>query len=300
MIKNSMAAGDDTISLATARGADGEYAIVRSAKGIFALAGLVGKSVEVLDVLRDWSDWQPRIAAALDTCDADAALEETALVYLSPIPRPPKIVCIGTNYHDHLREMGVTVAPEFPYAFLRPLTCLAGHREEVPMPSWPQFVDWEAELGIIVGKGGRNLTGETARRAIGGFTIINDISARDWIENRPWVGIDWVMQKGWDKFQPTGPWLVPAEYVPEPGNLAIELTVNGIVRQDSNTAEMIFDTVSIIEHLSRIMTLELGDIIATGTPAGVGFGQKPRIQLQRGDVMSVNIQGLGNLETTMV
>ena len=287
------------IYLGTIRDGALNRAVVKGASGIFQVAQLLGTDVGVVDLLECWGTWEPQVRAALAPSERVVALIEDNLFFTSPIPSPPKIVCVGTNYHDHLREMGVTTPPEFPYAFLRPNTCLAGHREPVPMPSWAQFIDWEAELGIVIGQGGRNLEGPSARAAIGGYTVINDISARDWIENRPWVGIDWVMQKGWDKFQPTGPWIVPARYVPEPDNLQIELSVNGIVRQASNTSQMIFDPVAIIEHLSRIMTLEPGDIIATGTPAGVGFGQKPRIKLAIGDVMKVSIEGIGCLENQM-
>jgi 2-keto-4-pentenoate hydratase/2-oxohepta-3-ene-1,7-dioic acid hydratase in catechol pathway len=132
--------------------------------------------------------------------------------------------------------------------------------------------------------------------AIAGYTIINDVSARDWIESRPSVGIDWVMQKAWDRFQPTGPWITPSEFIANPNDLHIWLTVNGVMKQDSNTSQMIFGVGAIVEHLSKIMTLEPGDIIATGTPAGVGFGARPRERLRKGDVVRVGIDGLGTLE----
>lgn len=287
------------ISLGTVLEGGSTRTVVKGAAGVFYAAQLLGIEVGVADLLDGWEDWEFRICKALQVSGQSVALVEEDLVFKSPIPNPPKIVCIGTNYHDHLREMGVSSPPEFPYAFLRPNTCLAGHREQVPMPAWATFIDWEAELGIVIRQGGRDLEGPAAQAAIGGYTIINDISARDWIEDRPWVGIDWVMQKGWDKFQPTGPWLVPSKYVPEPNNLEIQLSVNGIVRQSSNTSQMIFDPVAIVEHLSRIMTLQSGDVIATGTPAGVGFGQKPRIKLSSGDIMRVDIKGIGCLENQM-
>lgn len=261
---------------------------------------LNGNEPDIVEILAQWPHWQPLLDATFAQADRDAAIDPGKLRYLPPISRPPKLVCIGTNYRDHLREMNVTDIPQYPYAFLRPLTCLAAHGDDIPLPAWPKLIDWEAELGVIIAKGGRDLKGAAARAAIGGYTVINDLSARDWIVDRPWVGIDWVMQKAWDKFQPTGPWIVPAAFVMNPQNLAIELTVNGILRQKSNTGEMIFGVQEIVEHLSRIMTLEPGDVIATGTPAGVGFGQRPPLSLTGGDIVRVTIEGLGTLENRIV
>lgn len=277
-----------------------ERTLIESAGQIHLLSDLTGEEASVLSLLQHWDTYRPGLGDAASAAAARQGMDEADVRFLSPITNGPKLICIGTNYHDHLREMGISDPPEFPYAFLRPHTCLAGHREDVPLPDWPEFVDWEAELGMIIGKRGRNLKGAAARDAIAGYTPINDISARDWIANRPWVGIDWVMQKGWDKFQPTGPWLTPAEFVPDPQALDIELTVNGKVEQSSNTSEMIFGIEAIVEHLSRIMTLECGDIIATGTPAGVGFGRKPPLKLNPGDEMVVRIAGLGELHNRMV
>ena len=285
--------------LGTALIEGGQRTLLNAEGRAYRLSDLLGEEIPVIELIRDWDTQKPRLFGAADKAKSSEALDEADLAFLSPIPNPSKLVCIGTNYHDHLKEMHVTTPPEYPYAFLRPNQCLAGHREVVALPEWPKFVDWEAEMGIIVGKTGRHFKGAAAREAIGGYTVLNDLSARDWIENRPFVGIDWVMQKAWDGFQPTGPWYTPAEFVKNPMALDIELTVNGVVRQKSNTSQMIFDVDAIIEHLSAIMTLEVGDIIATGTPAGVGFGQRPRINLQSGDKMVVTVAGLGALETTM-
>lgn len=291
----------DTIyRLGAASTPNGPEVLVSSDAGIFRLSQVLADHPnDVATLLAEWPLWAAKLADAMATSTAEPLLERD-IVFLPPITRPPKLICIGTNYHDHLKEMGVAVPPEFPYAFLRPLTCLNGHRQPVHLPAWPSQIDWEAELGVVLARGGRDLVGADALAAVGGYTVINDLSARDWIENRPWVGIDWVMQKAWDGFQPTGPWVTPAPYVPDPQVLDISLTVNGIVRQASNTSQMIFGVTQIIEHLSRIMTLEAGDIIATGTPAGVGFGQKPRLSLAAGDVVRVEITGLGALENEMV
>lgn len=289
----------DLFRLGTASCESGPRTLLNSTAGTYYLCDLIGKEVGVREIIADWSVLRPVLMEAVGRAPGHKSLDENDIQFLAPVPNPSKLICVGTNYHDHLREMHVTDLPQFPYAFLRPNLCLAGHRDDVFLPDWPQFVDWEAELGIIVGKTGNGFKGTAARAAIAGYTIINDLSARDWIESRPWVGIDWVMQKAWDHFQPTGPWFTPAEFVPDPHALDIELTVNGAVRQKSNTSEMIFGVDAIIEHLSAIMTLEAGDIIATGTPAGVGFGLVPRVSLQRGDTVIVTIEGLGQLETTM-
>ena len=278
---------------------DAEHTLLGLVEGVYLLSDLLETEVPLIEIIGDWTGYRPRLFEAAEKARNRRPIDQDAIRFVAPVPKPPKLVCVGTNYHDHLREMGITTVPEYPYAFLRPNLCLAGHREKVPLPDWPKFVDWEAELGIVIGKTGRDFKGEEARNAIAGYTIINDISARDWIENRPWVGVDWVMQKAWDRFQPTGPWFTPSEFVADPQALDIQLTVNGTVRQKSNTSEMIFGVDAIVEHLSSIMTLEVGDVIATGTPAGVGFGQKPRISLHKGDKMVVAIEGLGELETTM-
>jgi len=264
---------------------------------IFGFARLGNSPASITDLLDDWRANRDKLAIAAEAArEADQGREPDSLIYLSPISRPSKVICIGVNYRDHLAEMNVKSLPEYPYAFLRPHTSLAGHKEEIQLPKMPHLVDWEAELGIVIGRRVRGIELSEALDAIAGYTIINDISARDWIASRPAVGIDWVMQKAWDRFQPTGPWLTPAEFVPEPQRLAIELAVNGIVKQQSNTSLMIFGVREIVHHLASIMTLEPGDIIATGTPAGVGYGRNPPETIRPGDRVVVKIEGLGVLE----
>lgn len=220
--------------------------------------------------------------------------------FAPPVPMPAKIICIGSNYSEHASEMNSKGAAKFPYSFLRPVTCLSSHQQDVIIPNGPVQIDWEAELGVVIGSRVRGISREDALEAVAGYTIINDISARDWIKDRPPVGTDWVMQKAWDNFQPTGPWIKPSLFVPEPQDLDISLAVNGVVKQSSNTRHMIFGVREIIEHLSRIMTLEPGDIIATGTPSGVGFARNPPEFLKAGDTVKVAVQGLGELENRLV
>ncbi|MCE7029396.1 fumarylacetoacetate hydrolase family protein [Jiella avicenniae] len=250
-------------------------------------------------VFANWADLDGRLSERAGALSG-GGLDPATIDYLTPLSNPRKVICIGTNYKDHLAEMKVATPPEFPYAFMRPQTCLAAHGEDVPLPSGAKMNDWEAELGIVIGRRLGPGDGGDPLDAVAGYTVINDVSARDWIASRPFVGIDWVMQKAWNKFQPTGPWITPARFVADPEDLDIELTVNGTVKQKSNTGQMIFGVAAILEHLSGMMTLEPGDIIATGTPAGVGFGRQPQEFLKAGDRVRVTIEGLGTLENQFV
>ena len=231
---------------------------------------------------------------------ASPGRDPSAIDYLPPLSHPRKVICIGANYRDHLAEMKTADIPVFPYAFMRPQTSLAAHGEPIRLPAGARMIDWEAELGIVIGRRfGPDDTGD-ALQAVAGYTVVNDVSARDWIATRPFVGIDWVMQKAWDKFQPTGPWITPARYVADPQNLRIELTLNGIVKQASNTGQMIFGVAEIVRHLAGMMTLEPGDVVATGTPAGVGYGRDPKEFIKLGDRVRVTIEGLGALENQFI
>ncbi|MEM7345070.1 MAG: fumarylacetoacetate hydrolase family protein, partial [Chloroflexota bacterium] len=178
-------------------------------------------------------------------------------------------------------------------------TTLVGSEVEVQIPTQSTMVDWEAELAIVIGQRCRQVRGEAALAAVAGYSIINDLSARDWIASAPPVGIDWIMQKAFDGFCPMGPFITPAEFVTDPDNLQLSLTVNGVLKQDSNTANLVFSVQQMVEHLASIMTLEPGDVIATGTPAGVGYSRKPQEFLKPGDEMIVEIEGLGQLVTRM-
>ncbi len=253
------------------------------------------------EILLNWQHHLRSIERCIDSIHSPAALalDRAKVSWLPPVSKPRCLICIGTNYRDHIAEMGLPALPRFPYAFLRPPASLAAHLEVIELPRDVEMVDWEAELAVVIGKRVRNVTGKAAMDAVAAYTPANDLSARDWIDDRPMVGIDWVMQKGWDKFQPTGPLITPAQFVSDPQNLAVKCEVNGVIKQDSNTSQMVFGVQAIIEHLSRFMTLEPGDIIATGTPSGVGFGRKPRESLKPGDIVRVTVEGLGVLENRM-
>lgn len=262
---------------------------------------LVEGPPSVLEALQSWARWRPQFAAAVESNLADARPIEGAFKWLAPVLYPPKLICIGTNYIDHIKEMKTPQMPEFPYAFLKPpTTTLWGAEEPVLLPRMSAMVDWEAELAFVIGATAREVSARDALRYVAGYAPFHDLSARDWIDSRPPVGIDWVMQKCFDGFAPMGPLITPSEFVPDPQGLEIRCLVNGVVKQESNTANMIFGVAPIIEHLSKIMTLEPGDVVATGTPSGVGFGRHPREFLHPGDTAVVEIEGLGALETSFV
>ena len=271
------------------------------------LAGPQGEedAVTLAQILEDWSSWKKRLPDVVDDAFARddghgplGVVEGEKVRWLPPVAYPRKLICIGTNYKDHIAEMGIDTLPKYPYAFLKPATTtLIGSGEALTLPEQSKMVDWEAELAVIIGRRVRGVRGDEAMAAVAGYAPLNDVSARDWISEPTLVGIDWVMQKAFDGFTPIGPLMTPAEFVPDPDNLPISLSVNGEVKQDSTTANMVFSVQEIVEHLAAIMTLEPGDVIATGTPAGVGYGMKPRQFLKPGDHMTVEIEGLGNLET---
>ena len=215
---------------------------------------------------------------------------------------PNKLICLGANYNDHNTEMDNTKPLKFPYCFLKPpTTTLVGSGEIVHLPEYAKMIDWEVELAVVIGQKVRHVRGEAAMASIAGYSILNDISARDWVpkEEHSYFGLDWVMSKDFDGAAPMGPFITPAEFVQAPQALTLTLAVNGQVKQHSNTASMVFSIQEIIEHLTTIMTLEPGDVIATGTPSGVGYGRKPPEFLRPGDRMVAEIEGLGRLETEM-
>ena len=216
---------------------------------------------------------------------------------LPPVPDPHKIVCLGLNYADHAKEGGVPV-PKDPVLFSKYATALIGHGDAIVLPAVSKEVDYEAELVIVVGKRGRHVSADQAMDYVAGYTIGHDVSARDWQLKKD--GKQWMVGKTFDTFAPTGPVLVTADEVPNPHNLGIRLRLNGETMQNSNTKQMIFSVSAILAYLSQVFTLESGDLIFTGTPPGVGFARKPPVYLQAGDVVEVEIDGLGVLRNPVV
>jgi len=207
-----------------------------------------------------------------------------------PIERPQKIVCVGLNYRDHAEEQG-TELPSAPLLFAKWPNALIGPGEPIVIPPVTQKVDYEAELGVVIGKRVRGVSAENALEAVRGYICVNDVSARD----LQFSDGQWVRGKSLDTFCPVGPEVVPADEVPDPQALSIRAIVNGEVLQDSSTANMIFSVAEIVAHVSAAITSEPGDLIATGTPAGVGVFREPQVLLQPGDEVTIEIEQIGAL-----
>jgi len=223
------------------------------------------------------------------------SLEQIKL--LPPVPDPEKIICIGLNYADHAKETGVE-PPGEPVVFNKFPTAVAGQWQPIILPKLSRQVDYEAELVAVIGAGGRNIPEQRARDHVAGYCCGNDVSARDWQLHKP--GGQWLMGKSFDSFAPIGPALVTADEVPNPGNLRIQLRLNGRVMQDSNTSQLIFSIEKLIAYISAVCTLSPGDLIFTGTPPGVGMARKPPVWLQGGDSLEVEIGRLGVLRNPVV
>lgn len=230
----------------------------------------------------------------------DTLLHAKAVRLMAPIPRPRKnIVCLGLNYKDHWAE---TVGkrgeplPAVPVFFTKAPTAVIGPFDDVVYPTSTKELDYEVELAFVIGKPGKNIPREEAYDYVLGYTIMNDVTARDFQRSH----VQWFRSKSLDTFAPLGPYLVTKDEIPEPQRLDMKLKVNNEVRQQSNTVNMIFKISEIVEILSSDMTLEIGDIIATGTPAGVGVGMTPPKYLEPGDVIETEIEGLGSLRNAVV
>jgi len=263
--------------------------------------GLPRDSASVLEMLQEWPAWLPVLEqlAASQPEGENTPIED--VTWLPPVLFPGKLVCVGANYQDHMAEMGIRVEQSRPFVFLKPAaTSLVAHCGEISAPAQVAWLDWEAELALVIGSTLRDGQGAEVLDAVAGYTSLNDISARDWAEELlPGLGQDWFMHKAFDHFTPMGPTITPARFVPDPQALSITLTVNGTLKQRSNTAQMIFTIIEILEHVSSITTLEPGDIVATGSPAGVGYGRDPRETLVPGDEVVVRIDGLSELRSTV-
>jgi 2-keto-4-pentenoate hydratase/2-oxohepta-3-ene-1,7-dioic acid hydratase in catechol pathway len=206
-----------------------------------------------------------------------------------PIRRPSKIVCVGLNYRDHAKESGMTL-PSEPVLFFKATSSLVGPNDALVIPKGAEKVDWEVELALIIEKKASYVSREQASEFIAGYALHNDYSERSFQLER---GGQWMKGKSADTFAPLGPFLATRDEIPQPDRLGMWLAVNGEFRQRSNTSEMVFDVPMLVSYVSEFMTLLPGDIISTGTPAGVGMGLKPPTYLRQGDVVTLGIDGLG-------
>jgi 2,4-didehydro-3-deoxy-L-rhamnonate hydrolase len=232
-----------------------------------------------LDRLRDWAGRE-----------ASRAPRVSDGVRLGPpVGRPSKIVCIGLNYRDHAAESGMAIPAE-PVIFFKATTSIVGPTDDVLIPKTGSKLDWEVELAVVMGARANAVSRAQALDRVAGYVLHNDYSERVSQLER---GGQWVKGKSADTFAPLGPFLATRDEIPDPGQLRMWLSVNGTVRQDSSTANMIFDVPTLVSYVSRFMTLLPGDVISTGTPAGVGLGHKPPLYLRAGDVVEYGVEGLG-------
>jgi 2-keto-4-pentenoate hydratase/2-oxohepta-3-ene-1,7-dioic acid hydratase in catechol pathway len=213
----------------------------------------------------------------------------------APIAHPNKITCIGLNYADHAREGGQEPPPA-PIFFLKSHNTICGPGDPIKLPPNSTQVDYEAEFAVVLGKRGRRIPESEAPKYIAGYTILHDVSARD----MQFADKQWYRGKSCDTFAPTGPWIVTPDEIPDPNNLRISLTLNGETLQDSNTSNLIFKVPFLISYLSQSVTWEVGDLISTGTPPGVGFARKPPVFMKAGDTVSVTVEGIGTLTNPVV
>jgi 2-keto-4-pentenoate hydratase/2-oxohepta-3-ene-1,7-dioic acid hydratase in catechol pathway len=239
-----------------------------------------------LDALRQW----------LDRNESTATRASSSMRLGPPICRPSKIICIGVNYRDHATESGAEV-PREPVVFMKATSSLVGPNDPVVIPKNAKKLDWEVELAVVIGKKAAYITKEQALEFVAGYALHNDYSERSFQLER---GGQWVKGKSSDTFAPIGPFLATRDEVPDTGCLGMWLKVNNEFRQNSNTTKMIFDVPTIVSYVSEFMTLLPGDVISTGTPAGVGLGTHPPQYLKPGDVVDLGIEGLGESQQRVV
>jgi len=262
---------------------DGEVADLRRAAGLPGeMTGLLAAGSQGLEAARRAATAAPRLALAeVDLC--------------APVLRPPKILAIGLNYADHVAETGRQM-PEFPVVFNKQST--AAHAPYAPfhMPRASNVLDYEGELAFVIGRRCRHVPRSRAREVIAGYTIVDDVTVRDWQRRTPTM----TMGKSFDTHCPMGPWIVTADELADPHSLDLRTWVSGELRQSSNTKHLIFDCFTLVEHLSTAFTLEPGDVISTGTPSGVGFASEPPRLLRVGDVVRIALEGIGEIENAVI
>ena len=253
----------------------------------------VGLPAGLADVLALGDDARSALERAPRTSARRVALDGARLG--APVHRPPAFLGIARNYEDHIAELGVE-RPAQQTWFAKLSTCVVGTGDAIEVPAASVEVDYEGELGVVIGRRCRHVPLERALDVVAGYTVVNDVSVRDWQRGTPTM----LLGKGFDTHGPTGPWVVTSDEVPDPQELAVRTRVNGEVRQDGTTADMIFTVAHMIAHLSRVATLEPGTVLATGTPAGVGAAADPPRWLVAGDTVSVEVEGVGTLTNPVV
>ncbi|MGD9893187.1 MAG: fumarylacetoacetate hydrolase family protein [Dehalococcoidia bacterium] len=290
------------MKLVSYRAASGPRAGLIAGDRVIDIAEEIGLPESMIEIIRRGDEALEKLAS-LDASAQGKGQPLTGLTLLAPIPRPVKnIFCLGLNYQAHIEEgrgqRGLGAAdqsdrPEWPTFFTKAPTCVIGPGAAIPLhPQVTERMDWEVELGLVIGRGGINIPAERAYDHIFGYTIINDVSARE-VQRRH--GQQWFKGKSLDGTCPLGPWIVTRDELGKADNLDLSCRVNGVVKQHSNTSKLIFTIPDIISGLSAGLTIEPGDLIATGTPEGVGFARNPPEFLKAGDIVECEIQGIGVL-----
>ncbi len=249
----------------------------------------------MLEVIESASEDPDRLNKFVSDPSLDSAYTLSTVKIIAPIPKPRKLICVGLNYRDHAAETGTPI-PDTPTIFNKFATAVIGTGGQIVLPKLSKSPDYEAEFAFVIGRGGRNIQAESWLDHIFGYTIVNDVTARDYQR----ATSQWLMGKTFDTFAPTGPWIVSADCIADPHNLDIRMEINGEIMQDSNTRELIFKIPELVAFLSSVFTLEPGDIISTGTPAGVGVARKPQRFLKAGDDVVVKIPAIGELRNSVV
>jgi 2-keto-4-pentenoate hydratase/2-oxohepta-3-ene-1,7-dioic acid hydratase in catechol pathway len=246
---------------------------------------------DMLSILAGGDDVKAKVEKWIH--QAEGSLDSVQL--LAPVPRPPKMICVGLNYRDHAAEAKMEV-PKVPTIFSKFSSAVIGPGTPIVLPKNSTRPDYEAEFAFVIGTGGRHIAAKDWKRHVFGYTIINDVSARDF----QLATTQWLMGKTFDTFAPMGPHIVSADEIEDPHALAISLSIGGENLQQSNTRELIFKIPELVEFISSVVTLEPGDVVATGTPAGVGFARKPPRYLRPGDEVSIRVAGIGELRNPVV
>jgi 2-keto-4-pentenoate hydratase/2-oxohepta-3-ene-1,7-dioic acid hydratase in catechol pathway len=271
-----------------------EIGIVHEGDRIASLSRLAPRlATSMIDLIAHWGEIEDEVRRVAAEAAETFPLADVHL--LAPIPRPGKVMAIGLNYVDHIAETGAQT-PARQIWFTKPGTSVTGPFDPVQIPRVSEFVDYEAELVVVVGAGGRHISREAAPAAVFGYAVGDDVSERVWQMRTP----QWTLGKGFDTHTPFGPWITTSDEVGDPHVLGIRGLVNGELRQNSNTSNLVFDVWAQIAELSQVMTLEPGDVIFTGTPGGVGMGMKPPRPLKAGDIARIEIDRLGAIENPVV
>ena len=272
-------------------------ATVRRADGTTRAARVDGDSLTLLDesdvgaLLATGEGWQARAAAATG---ATVALADATLATL--VPNPPKVWCVGLNYANHIGETG-SKTPEYPTLFAKFAIALTGPTDPIAVRPTSDRVDWEVELGVVIGTPGRDVSVENALDHVAGYTVVNDVSMRDWQRRTA----QFLQGKSWERATPVGPWMVTPDELPAGGRgLRVRTIVDDQVMQDDTTEQLLFDVAHLVSYVSAIASLEPGDLIATGTPAGVGAARNPPVFLKPGQTLRTSIEGIGDLVNPIV